>query len=68
MPKLKTHTGAKKRFRATARGKIKMTQTGKRHNMRKLPLDRKREAKGTTVMEECDAPRVRRHLAPYGLR
>ena len=33
MPKLKTKSSAKKRFKLTARGKIKMTQAGKTHGM-----------------------------------
>ena len=33
MPKLKTKSSAKKRFRFTASGKIKMPQAGKRHGM-----------------------------------
>ena len=33
MPKLKTKSSAKKRFRLTARGKVKMPQAGKRHGM-----------------------------------
>ncbi len=35
MPKLKTKSGAKKRFSFTASGKIRMSQAGKRHGMRK---------------------------------
>ena len=33
MPKLKTKSSAKKRFRLTAKGKVKMAQSGKRHGM-----------------------------------
>ena len=33
MPKLKTKSSAKKRFRLTAKGKVKMPQAGKRHGM-----------------------------------
>ena len=33
MPKLKTKSGAKKRFKITATGKVKYQQTGKRHGM-----------------------------------
>ena len=44
MPKLKTKSSAKKRFRFTASGKIKMPQAGKRHGMIK-ELIRKSENK-----------------------
>jgi len=33
MPKLKTKSGAKKRFKVTANGKVKVLATGKRHGM-----------------------------------
>ena len=52
MPKLKTHSGSKKRFRLTGTGKVQRAQAFKRHNMRKRSLDMKREARGTTIMEE----------------
>jgi large subunit ribosomal protein L35 len=39
MPKLKTHSGAKKRFKVTANGKVKYQQTGKRHGLFKTDGD-----------------------------
>jgi large subunit ribosomal protein L35 len=62
MPKLKTNSSAKKRFRVTGSGKIKMGQAGKRHGMIKRTNKTIRNARGATIMEECDAKRVRRNL------
>ncbi len=45
MPKLKTHSGSKKRFRVTGSGKVKCGAAGKRHGMRKRPQKMKREAR-----------------------
>lgn len=64
MPKMKTRSGAKKRFRVTATGKIIRSQAGKQHGMRKRSNRMLRQARGTTIMAECDARIVRHHL-PY---
>ncbi len=64
MSKLKTKSGVKKRFRFTASGKIKCGQTGKRHNMRKRSNSMIRKARGTTIMQECDANIVKKY-SPY---
>ncbi len=62
MPKLKTKSSAKKRFRLTASGLVKMGQAGKRHGMRKRSNKTLRESRGMTIMESCDAKRVKRHF------
>ena len=41
MPKLKTHSGAKKRFRVTASGRVKRAQQGKNHILTKKSRKRK---------------------------
>ena len=41
MPKMKTKSGAKKRFRVTASGKIKRSHAGKNHNLTKKARKRK---------------------------
>ena len=61
MPKLKTKSGAKKRFQVSASGLIKASASGKRHNLRKRPQKMKRYARGTMVLASCDAARVRKH-------
>lgn len=64
MPKLKTKSGAKKRFKLTATGKVKVAQAGKRHMMIKRSNKFIRNARGTMVLQECDAKIVRKFL-PY---
>jgi large subunit ribosomal protein L35 len=59
MPKLKTKSSAKKRFRVTGSGKVKMGQAGKRHGMIKRSNKFVRDARGMTMMHETDAKRVR---------
>jgi large subunit ribosomal protein L35 len=65
MPKMKTKSGAKKRFKVTATGKIKVAQAGKRHMMIKRSKKFIRNARGTTVLSEADARIIRKFL-PYG--
>lgn len=65
MPKLKTKSGAKKRFRLTATGKVRMNQAYKRHGMRKRPQKMIRNARGTTTMSASDAKIVKRNFLPY---
>ena len=50
MPKLKTKSSAKKRFKITARGKVIMPQAGKRHGMIKRTNRQIRNQRGTTVI------------------
>lgn len=64
MPKLKTKSGAKKRFRLTASGKVKAGQAGKRHGMIKRSNDFIRNARGTTILADCDA-RIVKSFMPY---
>ena len=62
MPKLKTKSSAKKRFRFTASGKIKMPQAGKRHGMIKRTTKFIRNARGSTVMVDADAKIVKKNF------
>lgn len=66
MPKMKTNSGAKKRFKLTASGKVKVAQAGKQHGMIKRSNKFIRQARGTMVMAEPDARVVRRHFLPNG--
>ncbi|HLD95222.1 MAG TPA: 50S ribosomal protein L35 [Alphaproteobacteria bacterium] len=59
MPKLKTKSSAKKRFRVLSSGKVKMAQTGKRHGMIKRTCKFVRNARGTRMMHPSDAKNVR---------
>ena len=65
MPKMKTKSGAKKRFKFTASGKVKATQTGKRHGMIKRSNKQIRNLRGMTVLSPSDARVVKKFL-PYG--
>ncbi len=65
MPKLKSKSGAKKRFRLTATGKVRMNQALKRHGMRKRPQKMKRNARGSAIMSPSDAKIVKRNFLPY---
>jgi len=66
MPKMKTKSGAKKRFRLTATGKVRANSANLRHGMRKRPQDMKRQARGTMILSERDAQVVRKHFLPNG--
>lgn len=62
MPKLKTKSSCKKRFRFTATGKVKSPQAGKRHGMRKRTNAFNRKARGTTIMHESDTHRIVQYM------
>jgi large subunit ribosomal protein L35 len=62
MPKMKTKSSAKKRFKLTASGKVKAPVAYKRHNLRKRPKQMKRKARGTMVLAPGDAKKVIRHF------
>jgi len=64
MPKLKTKSGAKKRFRLTATGKVRANVAFKRHNLRKRSRKMKRTARGTMILADQDARLVKSYL-PY---
>jgi large subunit ribosomal protein L35 len=64
MPKLKTKSSAKKRFRFTASGKVKRSQAGKRHGMIKRTNAQIRRLRGTTIMSVSDTKIVKSYM-PY---
>ncbi|MGI8724046.1 MAG: 50S ribosomal protein L35 [Methyloceanibacter sp.] len=65
MPKLKTKSGAKKRFKVTATGKVKCQAAGKRHGMINRTTKFIRNARGTMVLTDEDAKTVKRNFLPY---
>ncbi len=67
MPKLKTKSGVKKRFKITATGKVKHGVAGKRHRLTHHNAKYIRQNRGTTLVADADA-RVIKKWAPYGLR
>ena len=66
MPKIKTKSGAKKRFSITASGKVKAGQAGKRHGMVKRTNRFIRNARGTTTLCDADAKVVIKMFLPNG--
>ena len=64
MPKMKTKSSAKKRFKITASGKVMAAAAGKRHGMIKRSNKFIRDARGTTVLSEADAKIVKSYM-PY---
>lgn len=64
MPKMKTKSGAAKRFKVLASGKIKRTQSHLRHILTKKSTKRKRHLRGTTMLSGSDKRQVRSML-PY---
>ena len=64
MSKLKTKSGAKKRFKLTASGKIKAGQAGKRHGMIKRSNKFIRNARGMSILSKADESTVKSFM-PY---
>src|SRR3972149_5008262 len=60
MPKLKTHRGAAKRFKRTGTGKFTRSKAFKQHILTSKSRSRKRGLRGTVVVADVDAPRVKR--------
>ena len=65
MPKMKTHSGAKKRFRITGSGKVMHRQAGKMHLNEHKPSSRTRRLDGDQVVAAGDAKKARRLLGKY---
>ena len=64
MPKLRTKSSAKKRFRLTGRGKVRANVGYKSHNLNKRPQKMKRQARGTKLLANADARIVKSYM-PY---
>ena len=65
MPKMKTKSGAKKRFKLTASGKVRAGQAGKRHGMIKRTNKQIRNQRSTTILSPQDA-KIARKFLPNG--
>lgn len=65
MPKMKTLSSAKRRFKVTGKGKIKFKQAKTRHMMTHKSKKMKRKARGMGVMNESDARIVLDNFLPY---
>lgn len=64
MPKMKTKSGAAKRFKVRASGGVKRSQAFKRHILTKKTTKSKRQLRGTTAVVAADVKSVRAML-PY---
>jgi len=64
MPKMKTKSGTKKRFKVTGTGKIMRMATGKRHGMIKRTPKQIRQKRGMREMAKADQRLVRVYM-PY---
>ena len=62
MPKMKTHSGAKKRFKLTAKGKVRGRHANSSHILEKKSPKRKRAFGKPRVISEHDTPRVKKLL------
>ncbi|GAA2728711.1 50S ribosomal protein L35 [Cellulomonas aerilata] len=62
MPKNKTHSGAKKRFRITGSGKVMREQAGARHLFEHKSSRRTRRLAGDLVVAPADAPKIKKML------
>ena len=65
MPKMKTNSGAAKRFRYTGTGKIRRSKANHRHILTKKSPKRKRRLGQSDLVDDSDVRRLKR-LMPYG--
>ena len=65
MPKMKTKSSVKKRFRLTGSGKVRANVGYKRHQLSSKSVKMKRKARGTFILSEADANIVKQFM-PYG--
>jgi len=66
MPKMKTHSGAKKRFKITGSGRVRRAKAGKSHQMTGKNRRRRRRLRKNDMVDKADEPRVLRMLAKGG--
>lgn len=64
MPKMKSKTGAKKRFRVTGSGRVKFKAAKTSHMMMNKPKSMKRKARGMSIMADMDAYKILENFLP----
>ncbi|MFW5807751.1 MAG: 50S ribosomal protein L35 [Spirochaetota bacterium] len=64
MPKMKSNSGARKRFKVTASGKVKRAKAFRNHMLERKSPQRKRNLRGGTISSEAETKRIKRML-PY---
>ncbi|GLZ10918.1 50S ribosomal protein L35 [Actinomadura sp. NBRC 104425] len=62
MPKTKTHSGAKKRFKLTGSGKVIRRRANRNHLLEHKPSKRTRRLDGTVVVSQADAKNLKKLL------
>jgi len=67
MPKLKSHSGAKKRFSVTPTGKVKCQAGHHRHRLVSKSTEAKRNACKKLILQPGQAERVKKHWLPYSV-
>jgi large subunit ribosomal protein L35 len=65
MPKMKSNSGAKKRFKLTGTGKVRRAKANKRHILTKKSTKRKRNLRHSTLVHESQEHQIKLML-PYG--
>ncbi len=65
MPKMKTHSGAKKRFSVTRTGKVQARAAAKRHRLTSKSKRMKRNGRSTLIVREQDGYNVLTYAMPY---
>ncbi len=65
MSKMKTHSSAKKRFKVTAKGRVKAKQAFTSHMMMNKPKSMKRKARGLEVLAQPDEKIILGNYLPY---
>ena len=65
MPKMKTHSGAKKRFSVTRTGKVQARAAAKRHRLTSKSKRMKRDGRATLMINEMDAKVILDNFLPY---
>jgi large subunit ribosomal protein L35 len=65
MPKMKSSSGARKRFKISKNGDVKFHHCNKRHILTKKATKRKRQLRGCGILRTADANQIK-DLLPYG--
>lgn len=65
MPKMKTHSGAKKRFGVTRTGKVQSRAAAKRHRLTSKSKRMKMEGRSTLILKDMNAKTILDNFLPY---
>jgi large subunit ribosomal protein L35 len=62
MPKMKSHSGARKRFKVTGSGKLTHERANRRHNFESKPSTRTRRLAGVELVAAADLKKMKKLL------